>query len=95
MLIDVLFLTQVESGCVQSSQYDDSSAGSDDESEVARPLNILACTSQGNSNDAISTSGEVFRYSAIVDKVLYLQNLLLVSYTLYSIAQQACYIFKI
>ena len=48
---------QVESGCVQSSQYDDSSAESEDEDVLIRPINILACHSQGNSNDAISTSG--------------------------------------
>ena len=70
MIPDIKSLTlQVESGCVQSSQYDDSSAGSDDESEVARPLNVLSYASQGNSNDAISTSGNYQDFWPLLNKL--------------------------
>jgi hypothetical protein len=53
---------QAESGCVQSSQYDDSSAESEDDEVMVQSVNnLMNCPSQGNSNDAISTSGNFFK----------------------------------
>ena len=43
---------------MQSSQYNDSSADSEDEEvSVVQSGNLANCASQNNSNDAISTSG--------------------------------------